>query len=109
MGGARAQRIRVGVFATDASYWQFYLGYKGVNVSLSSAVLNASDTLSCWFGAARVPATLLPSGEHVRCAAPTSAAAGALPYRHEEFGGAPEGTTLYGVAAITGAGIWRHR
>jgi len=25
----------VGVFATDASYWQFYLGYKGVNVSLS--------------------------------------------------------------------------
>lgn len=25
----------MGVFATDASYWQFYLGYKGVNVSLS--------------------------------------------------------------------------
>ena len=30
-----AAEIRVGVFATDASYWQFYLGYKGVNVSLS--------------------------------------------------------------------------
>ena len=24
----RAQ-VRVGVFATDASYWQFFLGYKG--------------------------------------------------------------------------------
>jgi hypothetical protein len=23
------------VFATDASYWQYYLGYKGVNISLS--------------------------------------------------------------------------
>jgi putative isomerase len=30
-----AAEIRVGVFATDLSYWQFYLGYKGVNVSLS--------------------------------------------------------------------------
>jgi len=30
-----AAQIRVGVFAADASYWQFYLGYKGVNVSLS--------------------------------------------------------------------------
>jgi hypothetical protein len=30
-----AAQIRVGVFATDASYWQFYLGYKGVNVSFS--------------------------------------------------------------------------
>lgn len=27
--------IRVGMFATDFSYWQFYLGYKGINVSLS--------------------------------------------------------------------------
>lgn len=30
-----AAQIRVGVFATDASYWQFYLGYEGVNVSLA--------------------------------------------------------------------------
>lgn len=29
------RQIRVGVFATDASYWQFYLGYAGVNISLS--------------------------------------------------------------------------
>jgi hypothetical protein len=28
-------QIRVGVFATDASYWQFYLGYEGINVSMS--------------------------------------------------------------------------
>jgi len=27
--------IRVGIFAADRSYWQFYLGFKGVNVSLS--------------------------------------------------------------------------
>jgi len=30
-----AAQIRVGVFATDASYWQYYLGYQGVNVSIS--------------------------------------------------------------------------
>lgn len=30
-------QIRVGVFATDASYWQFYLGYAGINVSMSYA------------------------------------------------------------------------
>lgn len=28
-------QIRVGVFATDASYWQFYVGFKDLNVSLS--------------------------------------------------------------------------
>ena len=27
--------VRVGVFATDQSYWQFYVEYKGLNVSLS--------------------------------------------------------------------------
>jgi len=27
--------VRVGVFATDQSYWQFYLGYQGINVSIS--------------------------------------------------------------------------
>ena len=29
----RAQ-VRVGVFATDASYWQFFLGYKGPSLRL---------------------------------------------------------------------------
>jgi hypothetical protein len=27
--------VRVGVFATDQSYWQFYLEYQGINVSIS--------------------------------------------------------------------------
>lgn len=27
--------IRVGVFANDASYWQYYLAFEGINVSLS--------------------------------------------------------------------------
>eukprot|EP00440_Ansanella_granifera_P056074 gb/GFBE01060778.1/.p1 GENE.gb/GFBE01060778.1/~~gb/GFBE01060778.1/.p1 ORF type:complete len:828 (+),score=155.91 gb/GFBE01060778.1/:1-2484(+) len=30
-----AASIRVGMFATDLSYWQFYLGFKGLNVSMS--------------------------------------------------------------------------
>lgn len=32
-----AASIRVGVFANDASYWQYYLEYQGLNISLSFA------------------------------------------------------------------------
>jgi len=28
-------KVRVGMFATDFSYWQFYLGFQGINVSMS--------------------------------------------------------------------------
>lgn len=35
--------IRVGMFATDLSYWQFYLGYNGINVSMS---YSGGDSLS---------------------------------------------------------------
>ena len=31
----QAASIRVGPFAVDQSYWQFYLGFEGANLSLS--------------------------------------------------------------------------
>jgi len=36
-------QIRVGSFATDQSYWQYYLGFEGVNVSVS--VLGGNSSL----------------------------------------------------------------
>lgn len=39
-----AASIRVGPFATDLSYWQFYLGFAGINVSIS--VLGGEGPLS---------------------------------------------------------------
>ena len=62
---------------------------------------------SCWFGPAVTPATLLSGGEHVRCVSPSSAQAGALPYRYEEFSefAPPQKLTLYGAASCCGEGV----
>ena len=85
-----------------------FLGGTSVNLSLSNAALDtntpnltSADSMRCRFGGAIVPASRLDgSSEHVRCVAPSSVDAGALPHRLVQFGHLPEGARLLGRARL---------
>ena len=85
-----------------------FIGGTSVNLSLSNAALDtntpnltSADSMRCRFGGAIVPASRLDgSSEHVRCVAPSSVDAGALPHRLVQFGHLPEGARLLGRARL---------
>ena len=125
-----AAQIRVGVFATDASYWQFYLGYKGVNVSLSysggTGPLNVlAEPLGCggavdcsdyalvvlprfaWFRQGKVAVdaasgsvTLTPMGMAARTVLGTRPSDGSIKLNNSQIAGAPQLVFGLGKGAV---------